>query len=591
MDIRRGRLDGPFISTTTVEAPYGTRLAVAPQAGNGPAAGRSLTSTLLGPVPVTVSLPGSGELRPRYPSPMHLAPVFGAYARLADADRRAVTIADASALGAARPRGDLWAHINYVPGSDLPAQIRAAEAAGARAVLLSWEYPGVPLAQDATLPVLAMTAVEGQQLRARLATGPVHARYTSHFDPDYVYNLGFYAEGAPTARHRVTRDGLWASTERYHHPDPAKIWNYSFGSSAPNAVMDPGFGPWVLTGARAGTTRVVYSGPAPSEVHYDRGLQTMWRSSGGRVTTVDPYAPRVARIYSAPGHDELSFLEGPTVPGANVVSDDVRAHLTPDWATWDFGQLANSCFGCRMGDRFTPLFPVTGADPGITESIETTWETVNAEPSTATTRLFAGAREIPLDESNNPSCGYGSYQCKPSFLLPAQRTNLRLVQDERPREQYAQLHYPDRVLTEWRFESERPNAAQVDPRTCLARFARDPEGHCAAVPMPYLRYDLGLDLDNALRAGRSQRVTITAYHDQLVAPAPRFSSLDVWVSFDKGQNWTKERARHDGDGKFTVDVKVPKLDRTNGRISIRASTTDTAGNSIEQTVIGAAGLK
>ncbi|MEH0981348.1 S8 family peptidase [Micromonospora sp. CPCC 205556] len=124
-----------------------------------------------------------------------------------------------------------------------------------------------------------------------------------------------------------------------------------------------------------------------------------------------------------------------------------------------------------------------------------------------------------------------------------------------------------RTETAWEFTSARP--------------AGD-----AAQPLPLLQVDYRVpaDLRGEVAGGRPHQLELTLRQPAGV-PAPTGTSLRVEVSFDGGQNWRTVPVRGSGT-RFTAQVPA-----VHGTVSLRAHARDRAGNTVDQTVVDAYGLR
>jgi hypothetical protein len=114
---------------------------------------------------------------------------------------------------------------------------------------------------------------------------------------------------------------------------------------------------------------------------------------------------------------------------------------------------------------------------------------------------------------------------------------------------------------------------------------------CQATSQLFVGYDLGLDLENTLPAGRAHLVTVNAYHSQFLDPAPTVKDLKLWMSVDDGGHWSAVPVWPLRDGRYAALLFHPRLDQTTGAVSLRVHAADAAGNTIEQTVHRAYGLR
>ncbi|MFJ9392726.1 S8 family serine peptidase [Nocardioides sp. NPDC101246] len=114
------------------------------------------------------------------------------------------------------------------------------------------------------------------------------------------------------------------------------------------------------------------------------------------------------------------------------------------------------------------------------------------------------------------------------------------------------------------------------------RSAHVPEGELVHLPMTAVRFSPDLDIESTAPAGRSLRVPISLDRQIGAAPA-RTRSLSVEASFDDGKTWRKLDVDRHGE-KAVVSVRHPN---GSGFVSLRAQATDSAGNSVRQTIIRA----
>jgi subtilisin family serine protease len=108
----------------------------------------------------------------------------------------------------------------------------------------------------------------------------------------------------------------------------------------------------------------------------------------------------------------------------------------------------------------------------------------------------------------------------------------------------------------------------------------------ARLPLSAVRFAPRLDADNAAAVGRSFQIPVTVQR-QPGAPDGKVTSLTVEVSYDDGKTWLKAPLRRDGGG-WVAEVKHPDAA---GFVSLRASSTDSGGNTVTQTVVHAYRLK
>jgi hypothetical protein len=166
-------------------------------------------------------------------------------------------------------------------------------------------------------------------------------------------------------------------------------------------------------------------------------------------------------------------------------------------------------------------------------------------------RLYRGETLI----GELPQAGIGTFE------VPAAVDTYRLFAEATA----ADANWPlsTRVSAEWTFRSG-PSPVPV----ALALLA--------------VRYAPVLDLTNAAPAGRSMTIPVTAER-QDGAPPATITALTVEVSTDDGATWRPPVAlvTVGGAGRLTV------MNPGSGYVSLRAKATDSAGNSVTQTIIRA----
>jgi len=113
---------------------------------------------------------------------------------------------------------------------------------------------------------------------------------------------------------------------------------------------------------------------------------------------------------------------------------------------------------------------------------------------------------------------------------------------------------------------------------------------CRAEPQVFLRYQLGLDLDNTLSAPGTHRITMTAYHAPSAQPMPAIRGLGLAISFDNGAHWQQVPTTASGAGRFTAMLAIPKS-AGGSSVSLRTRAWDAAGNQVVQTVSHAFAVK
>ncbi|MGW3661020.1 hypothetical protein ACWD6R_37685 [Streptomyces sp. NPDC005151] len=141
------------------------------------------------------------------------------------------------------------------------------------------------------------------------------------------------------------------------------------------------------------------------------------------------------------------------------------------------------------------------------------------------------------------------------------------------------------VKTAWEYTSDRPTKPDVPTsQPCIAdTLVKDP-GACRPEPLIFLRYDLGLDLDNTARADGLHPITVTGYYQDRLSKPPTVTELRAEASFDGGKTWQPAGSQAKGQNTFTVKINHPKRDKAPGGVALRITATDSAGNTVKQTI-------
>ncbi|MGK5443797.1 S8 family serine peptidase [Micromonospora sp. URMC 105] len=124
-----------------------------------------------------------------------------------------------------------------------------------------------------------------------------------------------------------------------------------------------------------------------------------------------------------------------------------------------------------------------------------------------------------------------------------------------------------RTETAWEFTSARPAGDAAQPLSLLQ-----------------VDYRVPADLRGEVAGGRPHQLELTLRQPAGV-PAPTGTSLRVEVSFDGGRSWRATPVRGSGP-RFTAVVPAGQ-----GTVSLRVHARDRAGNTVDQTVVDAYGLR
>jgi hypothetical protein len=133
--------------------------------------------------------------------------------------------------------------------------------------------------------------------------------------------------------------------------------------------------------------------------------------------------------------------------------------------------------------------------------------------------------------------------------------------------------YSTDTFTTWVFSSSRPA-----------------EGQAEHPPLPQVDYDLALDDLNLAPDRSTYPLRINAGYVP-GATGPGITSTQAWVSFTDGGTWRRVDLVDAGSGWLQGTVRHPPIENTTGAVSLRVRAADGAGNSVDQTLIRAYGLK
>lgn len=109
------------------------------------------------------------------------------------------------------------------------------------------------------------------------------------------------------------------------------------------------------------------------------------------------------------------------------------------------------------------------------------------------------------------------------------------------------------------------------------------------ISMPQIAYDVPVGLDNRVRAGERQTLTVDAR--SWFDGGPDVTGVKVWASYDDGRTWQPLRPTATADaGRYRATFTAPAKG-SSGYVSLRTRAVDTHGNTADQTVDRAFGLK
>jgi hypothetical protein len=245
-----------------------------------------------------------------------------------------------------------------------------------------------------------------------------------------------------------------------------------------------------------------------------------------------------------------------TVLTGGVVDHQPGRWYAEDWNSAVFGPGLGGGDGwaIRSGDVISLAVPLY-ADAALDH-------TGLSEVDEGTTVLYRDGVKL----GDTPQAGIGR------FDVPAEPATYRLETTAR---RSSVSEYSTRISCTWTFSSARPPEDEPGPKS---------KGGQPLALMAIRFAPPGLELDNTLRAD-SALVPITVQWHAGVPPAT-LTELAVEVSFDEGATWRAVEVTR-GPGA----TAVARIDHPQGarHTSLRARAADSAGNSVEQTIIRAYG--
>ena len=365
--------------------------------------------------------------------------------------------------------------------------------------------------------------------------------------PAYVYALKLTEWGrVPDSLAYDFRDRDLVPVEnRYHGDQPGQPLRQIWFTWAPWEFAVAGGNAAVVSQ----TSVPEYAYPARPGFIHERGLSP---GTGGLPfdETMDVYGPASRPV--------VEWNERPNAPGGVVVPDSVgREGLTAPLWWW-------VCAACRQGDAFYPFLHLTS--PGERHTLGQYGRPFGFGEM----HLFRDGVEI---EESPPLIGAFT-----TYTLSPDPATYRLTLDQ------------GGSSTEWTFESFRPEQDAVPPgHDCVETQFTAATTPCAPQPLLFLRYDADVGLDNRVAAGATGPIEVTAYRQD--GRLAKLGELRLSLSTDDGATWQPVTLQRSGASTYRATVTYPELSDSTGQVSLRASAEDGQGSRIEQTIVGAYGLR
>lgn len=434
--------------------------------------------------------------------------------------------------------------------------------------------------KEVSLPNAFVSRAEAQDLRDRLAGGPVTVEVTGNPETSYSYLLKPFEQGrVPESLHYTFGDADLGRTELDYHAPQADttfsenrtVWQPDDAVTSALALSQrsaPAF-----TGPRS---RTEYFGPTDGGVLHNRSAYARVGGLDSEGYTNRIWRSTLAEPFTQPDEPEQDWFVTPKTPGMPVQPQGAY-----DLAERDDAVDLGVCAFCRQGGFLFGHFPFVAGAPGEARSD-------GGSGSVDDTSYEEGYfdLDISLRFEGEPVPSLPGLPW-PLFTLPAERGEYELTAQG------------PRTDATWTYRSGAPEQDSRQPGySCFPESVLGVGAPCAQEPMVFAGYDLGDSLasDNTVRAPGAQRFDVYAYHAPSAVPMPEIAGLDLWVSYDDGEQWTPARVRDRGNGRFQATVIHPPAHRrTSDSVSLKVEAWDADGSRIEQvtrdayTLDGAAG--
>ncbi|MFC8432380.1 S8 family serine peptidase [Streptomyces sp. NPDC057253] len=449
----------------------------------------------------------------------------------------AVDAGDAASPAFRRARGKLAVLTNEQNLDERELAAKAA-AAGVRGIVLvhfsdiAWTR-WHPAGDRWGVPTVRIGAKAGAALLKRIAKGDTTVRFTGTARSPYLYDVMQVSSQRIPAKVVYTVSERNSAVVKARYADNGGTRWASEQRFARRPYQDTA---WLQY------TRYVPTGFDRTE--YVSSGDTVWRHLVHHETTFDQDAPLSVGMADAPRAYRAGERTSETWQGAVVRPSIPRFTAFPSVRSGDVLSLRIPEFTDSQAGHQSRLL----ADGG---GIGTSGTAKTAQGDSASAVLYRDGRMIAQADS-----GFADFE----VLSGAADYRLDLTTSRRSQE----WAYGTDTETSWSFRSA--SAREATP-----------------LPLLQLDYDVPVDADNAVDSGRTHRFGLSVRAQDGLA-APHGVSLQVEVSYDDGNSWSRAEVQSRGRNVFEAAVRKPSRVRGDAYVTLRVTARDKEGNSVRQTV-------
>lgn len=307
--------------------------------------------------------------------------------------------------------------------------------------------------------------------------------------------------------------------------------------------------------------------------------QTLWRESAVMYSTSSYPSGDVETgpyISYTPGQQPaVTWFEAPRHPGI-----DQPGSAVPPASNGVGGMI---CPACRDGNQLSlDIKPYVGADPQQWAGALDTgnpFRGTSIRDSISVRYYQNGSLISTQDRSSNSALGFGPVILPMTSQTAQYRVDYDVTRSSPWSSLSAQTH------TSWQFTSQAPNKSDPLPTNWSCGQLTSP---CAFVPLLFVDYSIPLDAANNASAPGTFTFQIHVYHQPHAATTASLQTPAVSVSYDDGTTWAPAGRITDlGGGTYHVTVTHPDPSSVTGFVSLRVQASDSAGASIDQSIIRA----